>query len=93
MERFSLLSSHYKCWPNTIFLQLANEKTLKIKYKIKSSHIVLVFLKLRELHPMLQKLLQLIKEWGKIWGVWCNGVNQCLVMGELNHIRILSLNL
>jgi hypothetical protein len=27
---------------------------------------------------------------GKRWGVWCKGV-QCLVMGELKHIKILSL--
>jgi hypothetical protein len=27
---------------------------------------------------------------GKIWGVWCKGI-QCLVVGELKHIKISSL--
>jgi hypothetical protein len=40
--------------------------------------------------PTLQRLLNFIKEWGKYGGVWCKEV-QCLMMGELKQIRILSL--
>jgi hypothetical protein len=39
---------------------------------------------------MLQKLLNAVNEWGKIWGVSCKEI-KCLVMGELKQIRILSL--
>jgi len=36
---------------------------------------------------MVQQLLNLVKEWGKIWDVWCKG-GQCLVMSELKKITI-----
>jgi hypothetical protein len=39
---------------------------------------------------MLQKLLNVVDEWGKLWGVSYKGI-KCLVMGELKQIRILSL--
>jgi hypothetical protein len=40
--------------------------------------------------PTLSKLLNLVKESGKIGGVWGKGV-PCSVLGELKHIKILSL--
>jgi len=36
------------------------------------------------------KFAQFNKLMGKTWVVWCNGV-QCLVMGELKHIKISNL--
>jgi hypothetical protein len=36
------------------------------------------------------KFPQFDKRMGKIWGVWCKGI-QCLVMGEFKHIKISSL--
>jgi hypothetical protein len=39
---------------------------------------------------MLQKIAQFYKRMRKIWGVWHKRV-QCLAMGELKQIRILSL--
>jgi hypothetical protein len=41
---------------------------------------------------MVQQLLNLVKEWGKIWDVWCKG-GQCLVMSELKQIKISILNI
>jgi hypothetical protein len=39
---------------------------------------------------MSQRWLNLVKQWGKIWGVWWKGV-QCWVMVELTQIKISSL--
>jgi hypothetical protein len=41
---------------------------------------------------MLQKIAQFYKGMRKIWGVWYKRV-QCLAMGELKQIRILSLKM
>jgi hypothetical protein len=38
----------------------------------------------------MQKIIQFDKKMGKRWGVCCKGV-LCSMMGELKHIKILSL--
>jgi hypothetical protein len=40
---------------------------------------------------MLQKLLNAVKEWGRIGKIWGWKGVQCLIMGELKQIRKLSL--
>jgi hypothetical protein len=40
--------------------------------------------------PITSNAIKFDKGMGKIWGVWCKGI-QCSMIGELKHIKISSL--